>query len=37
MKFIIVGLGNFGSALALKLVEEGHEVIGIDTNQNHVN
>lgn len=37
MKFIIVGLGNFGSALGLKLVEDGHEVIGIDTNQNHVN
>lgn len=36
MKFIIVGLGNFGSALALKLVEDGHEVIGVDTNPNNV-
>lgn len=37
MKFIVVGLGNFGSALALKLVEDGHEVIGVDTNETHVN
>ncbi len=37
MKFIVVGLGNFGSALSLRLVEEGHEVIGIDTNHAHVN
>lgn len=36
MKFIIVGLGNFGSALALKLIEDGHEVIGVDTNPNNV-
>lgn len=37
MKFIIAGLGNFGSSLGIKLVEEGHEVIGVDTNQNLVN
>lgn len=37
MKCIIIGLGNFGSALALKLMEEGHEVIGIDSNPTHVN
>lgn len=30
MKFIIVGLGNFGSSLGIKLTEMGHEVIGVD-------
>jgi trk system potassium uptake protein TrkA len=31
MKFIIVGLGNFGAALAEKLTSQGNEVIGLDT------
>jgi trk system potassium uptake protein len=31
MKYIIVGLGNFGASLAIKLTEQGNEVIGIDT------
>lgn len=30
MKFIIIGLGNFGSSLAEKLTQLGHEVIGVD-------
>lgn len=30
MKFIVVGLGNFGLALASRLTEMGHEVIGVD-------
>jgi len=30
MKFIVFGLGNFGSALAHNLVQLGHEVIGVD-------
>ncbi|MBW6499969.1 MAG: TrkA family potassium uptake protein [Bacteroidales bacterium] len=30
MKFIIIGLGNFGSSLAEKLTRMGHEVIGAD-------
>ncbi len=30
MKFIIIGMGNFGSALAIKMTELGHEVIGVD-------
>jgi len=30
MKFIIIGLGNFGSSLAIRLTEMGHEVIGVD-------
>ena len=32
MKFIIIGLGNFGFALAEKLSQQGHEVIGVDKN-----
>ena len=30
MKFIIIGLGNFGLSLAIKMTEMGHEVIGVD-------
>lgn len=30
MKYIIVGLGNFGSTLAARLTEMGHEVFGVD-------
>ncbi|WP_185873352.1 potassium channel family protein [Blattabacterium cuenoti] len=30
MKIIIIGLGNFGRALALSLTDNGHEVFGID-------
>jgi trk system potassium uptake protein TrkA len=30
MKFIIIGLGTFGSSLAIKLSQLGHEVIGVD-------
>ncbi|MEX1240182.1 MAG: TrkA family potassium uptake protein [Cyclobacteriaceae bacterium] len=30
MKFIVLGLGNYGSALSSKLVVLGHEVIGVD-------
>ncbi len=30
MKYIIIGLGNFGAALAEELTSQGHEVIGID-------
>lgn len=32
MKFTIIGLGNFGFALAEKLTQLGHEVIGVDKN-----
>lgn len=30
MKFIVFGLGHFGKALAVRLTEMGHEVIGVD-------
>ncbi|NEW79268.1 MAG: TrkA family potassium uptake protein [Gelidibacter sp.] len=36
MKFIIMGLGNFGASLAEKLTIQGNEVIGIDTRMNKV-
>ncbi len=36
MKFIIIGLGNFGSSLAQKLTNTGHEVIGVDSKMSKV-
>ncbi|MFH2142030.1 MAG: TrkA family potassium uptake protein [Bacteroidota bacterium] len=30
MKFLIIGLGNFGTSIAEKLTQMGHEVIGVD-------
>lgn len=36
MKYIIVGLGNFGSSLAQKLTAQGNEVIGIDNRMSKV-
>ncbi|MBK5214995.1 MAG: TrkA family potassium uptake protein [Flavobacteriaceae bacterium] len=36
MKYIIVGLGNFGASLAEKLTGQGNEVIGIDNRMNKV-
>jgi len=36
MKYIIVGLGNFGASLAEKLTAQGNEVIGIDNRMNKV-
>lgn len=36
MKYIIIGLGNFGAALAQELTAQGHEVIGIDNEMEKV-
>ena len=36
MKYIIVGLGNFGASLGKKLTEQGNEVIGIDSRMEKV-
>lgn len=36
MKYIIVGLGNFGASLAQKLTASGNEVIGIDSRMEKV-
>ncbi len=37
MKFVIIGLGNFGASLGKRLIEEGHEVIGVDNSSEHTN
>lgn len=36
MKYIIIGLGNFGASLSEKLTAMGNEVIGVDINMNKV-
>lgn len=36
MKFIVFGLGNYGSSLSRKLVELGHEVFGVDSSKERV-
>lgn len=36
MKYIVIGLGNFGSVLATRLTQMGHEVIGVDDKRSRV-
>ena len=36
MKFIIIGLGQFGSSLAIRLAQYGNEVIGVDIDMKKV-
>lgn len=36
MKYIIAGLGNFGSSLGMALTSKGHEVIAIDRSMQKV-
>jgi trk system potassium uptake protein len=36
MRIVIVGLGNFGANLGLALIEDGHEVIGVDSRTERV-
>ena len=36
MRYIVVGLGNFGSSLATALTSQGHEVIAVDSNMQKV-
>lgn len=36
MKYIIVGMGNFGGYLAMRLTNLGHEVIGVDNSENRI-
>jgi trk system potassium uptake protein len=36
MKYLIIGLGSFGSSLAIELTDMGHEVIAIDSDMNKV-
>ncbi|ALI97812.1 potassium channel family protein [Rufibacter tibetensis] len=36
MRYIVIGLGYFGSSLSMKLTEMGHEVIAVDKNMQKV-
>ncbi len=36
MKYLVVGLGNFGRTLAEELTDNGHEVIGVDADEYRV-
>ena len=36
MKYIVVGLGSFGSSLGIALTSQGHEVIGIDSDMQKI-
>lgn len=36
MNFLIIGLGYFGQGLAKELTNLGHEVIGVDDNERHI-
>lgn len=36
MKFVVVGLGYFGSALVRELIDCGHEVLAIDSDEAHL-
>jgi trk system potassium uptake protein TrkA len=36
MKYIIVGMGNFGSYLAKRLTDLGHEVVGVDNSETKI-
>jgi len=36
-KFMIIGLGIFGSELAIDLSRKGHQVIGVDSDRDRAN
>jgi trk system potassium uptake protein TrkA len=36
MKYIIIGMGNFGAFLATKLTDLGHEVVGVDSSLSRI-
>lgn len=36
MKYLIIGLGNFGCTLACKLTDMGHDVIGVDSDEHRI-
>ena len=37
MRFCIIGLGTFGTHLARELSREGHEIVAVDNDPNHIN
>lgn len=36
MKYLVIGLGNFGKTLAQTLTDNGHEVIGVDIHSRNI-
>lgn len=36
MKYLVIGLGNFGKTLAKELTDKGHDVIGVDCDEHCV-
>lgn len=36
MKYLVIGLGNFGKTLAQALTDNGHEVIGVDIENRNI-
>lgn len=36
MKYLVIGLGNFGKTLAQTLTDNGHEVIGVDIENRNI-
>lgn len=36
MKYLVIGLGNFGRTLSEELTDQGHEIIGIDSHETAV-
>lgn len=36
MKYLIIGLGNFGKTLAETLTDKGHDVIGVDYSEHRI-
>lgn len=36
MRYLIIGLGNFGKTLAEELTDKGHDVIGVDIDEHRV-
>ena len=36
MRFLVIGLGNFGRTLAEELTDNGHDVIGVDSLEHRV-
>lgn len=36
MKYLVIGLGNFGNTLACRLTDMGHDVIGVDSKEHRI-
>lgn len=36
MKYLVIGLGNFGATLACRLTDMGHDVIGVDSDEHRI-